>query len=160
MYKIKPAHLKDCQPVSKMITECAQKEGIILPKTPQQIMENLSNFFVAEVQGKTIACCGYKIWVNAWVEIVSLFTSAPYRHCGIGAKLVKKCIDKARNQGFSKIFTLTVTPNWFIKRGFCQVEINELPHKIWGDCAYCPKNAAGPGDVKCDEVPLVLTDII
>ena len=102
MYKIRPAHLKDCQLVSKMITECAQEEGIMLPKTPQEIMENLSNFFVAEVKGKTIACCGYKIWVNGWVEI------------------------------------------------------GELPHKIWGDCAYCPKNAAGPGDVKCAEVPMVL----
>ena len=158
MYKIRPANLKDCQPVSEMIMECVQKEGVMLPKTPQQIMENISNFFVAEVQGKTIACCGYKIWVNAWVEIVSLYTSVPFRHQGFGAKLLQKCIDKARSQGFSKIFTLTVKPDWFIKRGFLKVEIDELPHKIWGDCAFCPKNAAGPGDVKCDEVPMVLAD--
>ena len=155
IYKIRPAHLKDCQPVSQMITECAQTEGVILPKTPQRIMENLSNFFVAEVQGKTIACCGYKIWVNAWVEIVSLYTSVSFRHCGIADKLLKACIDKANSQGFSKIFTLTVKPDWFSKRGFRQVEISELPHKIWGDCAYCPKNAAGPGDFKCIEVPMV-----
>ncbi|MBM3235789.1 GNAT family N-acetyltransferase [Candidatus Poribacteria bacterium] len=158
IYKIRPAHLKDCQLVSKMITECAQKEGIMLPKTPQQIMENLSNFFVAEIQGQTIACCGYKIWVNAWAEIISLYTSAPFRHLGIGAQLLKECIDKARSQGFQKIFTLTFKPDWFSKRGFRQVNIDELPHKIWGDCAYCPKNAAGPGDVKCDEVPMVLVD--
>jgi len=139
-----------------MITECAQKEGIMLPKTPQEIMENLSNFFVAEVKGKTIACCGYKIWVNGWVEIVSLYTSIHFRHLGIGAKLLKKCIDKAHSQGFSKIFTLTIKPDWFTKRGFRQVEIDEIPHKIWGDCAYCPKNAAGPGDVNCAEVPMVL----
>jgi len=141
-----------------MITECAQKDDIILPKTPQQIMENLSNFFVADSQGEAIACCGYKIWINAWVEIISLYTNAPYRNLGIGAKLVKKCIDKAYEQGFSKIFTLTVNPEWFTKRGFYQVEIDELPHKIWGDCVFCPKNAAGPGDVKCDEVPMVLGD--
>jgi amino-acid N-acetyltransferase len=137
-----------------MIMECAQQEGVMLPKTPQQIMENLSNFFVAEAQGQIIACCGYKIWVNAWVEIVSLYTSIPFRRGGIGAELLKRCIDKAGNQGFSKIFTLTFNPDWFIKRGFSKIEISELPHKIWGDCAYCPKNAAGPGDVKCDEVPL------
>jgi amino-acid N-acetyltransferase len=141
-----------------MIIEGAQKEGVIIPKTPQQIMENLSNFFVSEFQGKIIACCGYKIWINAWVEIVSLYTNVDFRNCGIGSKLVKKCVDKARKQGFSKIFTLTANPDWFIKRCFYQVEINELPHKVWGDCAYCNKNAAGPGDVKCDEVPMVLMD--
>lgn len=70
---IRPALLNDCRKIADMIELEAQKENM-LPKTPQEIMVNLSNFFVGEIDGDVVACCGYKIWINTWIEIISLVT--------------------------------------------------------------------------------------
>lgn len=152
---IRTAKLKDCQKLAYMINLEAEK-GNMLPKTAHEIMLNLSNFFVAEVDGCVVGCCGYKIWINAWIEIISLVIEEKFRGRGLGTKLVDACIKQAKRQGFSKISTLTANHDWFYKRGFREVDIEILPHKIWGDCAKCSRNAAGPGDVRCNEVPMVL----
>ncbi|MFH1712886.1 MAG: GNAT family N-acetyltransferase [Candidatus Jacksonbacteria bacterium] len=151
---IRSAQLKDCSAMSEMINAEAEK-GKMLPRSRQEIMLNLPNFFVAEINDQIIACCGFKIWINEWIEIISLVTQKEYQRQGIGTKLVEACLTKVQDLGFRKISTVTIDPDWFSKRGFVRITMEELPHKIWGDCAKCPYNAADPGDVKCKEVPMV-----
>lgn len=148
------AQLKDCFAISEIINAEAEK-GTMLPRSRQEIMLNLPNFFVAEIDDQIIACCGFKIWINEWIEIISLVTQKEHQRQGIGAKLVEMCLKKAQGLGFRKIFTVTIDPDWFSKRGFVRVAMKELPHKIWGDCAKCPYNAAAPGNVKCREAPMI-----
>ena len=60
------------------------------------------------------------------------------------------CLEEASVLGIEKVFTLTYVPNFFIKRGFYEVDKSQLPHKIWADCLKCPKFP------NCDETALML----
>ena len=53
-----------------------------------------------------------------------------------------------------RLFALTLEPKFFEKRGFDVVAKEQLPMKVWTDCARCPKQQ------ECDEIAVVkaLTD--
>jgi amino-acid N-acetyltransferase len=68
---------------------------------------------------------------------------------GIGAKLVKACLEESRLLGAKKVFALTYQPEFFERLGFKKVEKTVLPHKIWTDCLKCVKFP------DCDEIAVV-----
>jgi amino-acid N-acetyltransferase len=47
------------------------------------------------------------------------------------------CIDEAKNLGIKKVFALTFVPQFFKKLRFREIEMKELPHKVWSDCINC-----------------------
>jgi len=47
------------------------------------------------------------------------------------------------------VFALTMEPDFFVKLGFGVVEKDELPMKVWSDCARCPKQQ------NCDEIAVI-----
>jgi amino-acid N-acetyltransferase len=69
---------------------------------------------------------------------------------GIGALLVKRCIEEAKELGISTVFCLTYKPAFFGKCGFVLIDKAELPRKVWGECYRCPKFP------DCDEVGLIM----
>jgi amino-acid N-acetyltransferase len=71
------------------------------------------------------------------------------RKKGIGAKLVKACLEESRTLGIKRVFALTYEPEFFERLGFRKVDKADLPHKIWTDCLKCVKFP------DCDEVSLV-----
>ena len=70
---------------------------------------------------------------------------------GIGRTLVSGCMEKAKELGLKKVFTLTLEPDFFTKMGFVRVQKDALPMKVWSDCAECPKQD------HCDEIALECT---
>jgi amino-acid N-acetyltransferase len=68
---------------------------------------------------------------------------------GIGAKLVKACLEESRFLGVKRVFALTYRPEFFEKLGFERVDKTVLPHKIWTDCLKCVKFP------DCDEIAVV-----
>ena len=56
---------------------------------------------------------------------------------------------EARDLGLSRVFALTVVPDFFSKMGFYPVERGALPQKVWRDCLQCEKY------FRCDEVAVV-----
>jgi amino-acid N-acetyltransferase len=68
---------------------------------------------------------------------------------GYGKRLVRACIDEARELGLRTVFALTYRPEFFTRLGFRIVDKATLPHKVWNECIRCPKF---PG---CGEVAVV-----
>ncbi len=64
--------------------------------------------------------------------------------------LVEACLEEAGGLGIPTVFCLTYRPDFFERFGFRQVDVMELPRKVWGECQRCPKFP------NCDEVALVL----
>jgi amino-acid N-acetyltransferase len=58
---------------------------------------------------------------------------------GIGAALVRACVEEAIALGITRVFTLTYQADFFKKLGFKPIDKGELPHKVWSDCIHCPK---------------------
>ena len=113
------------------------------------IYENLQSFSVAEAEGSVVGCCSLQIVWSDLAEIKSLAVDKANIGAGTGKMLVGAAVDQARGLGISRVFALTLTPEFFEKMGFEIVEKDSLPMKVWSDCAKCPKQQ------NCDETAVI-----
>ncbi len=107
------------------------KEGKILPRTYAQIEDSITDFVLLMQAGTVIACAGLKHCQEGGAgEIYALAVSKAVQNQGISVKLLDKIMQKAATDKLSKVFALTKhNAEWFLKQGFVQVQISELPKK-------------------------------
>ena len=53
--------------------------------------------------------------------------------------------------GVQRVFALTLVPDFFERVGFTAIRKEDLPMKVWSDCAKCPKQS------ECDETAVIRT---
>ncbi|SET06307.1 N-acetylglutamate synthase [Methanococcoides vulcani] len=144
---IRKAELKDVDAIKKIINYYASQDQM-LPRSVSELYEAIRNFYVYEVEGEFVGCCGLQVlWVDL-AEVLSFAILPEYREKGIGTQLLDACLNDARELGVTKVFTLTYAPVFFEKNGFKRVDKSSLPHKIWSGCIKCPKFP------DCDEIAL------
>ncbi|GAB6184365.1 N-acetyltransferase [Thermodesulfovibrio hydrogeniphilus] len=145
--KIRKAKISDIKTIHKLINEFAKK-GEMLPRSLNELYENVRDFYVAEENEIKGVCALHILWEDL-AEVRSLVVKKEYQKSGIGTKLVKKCLQEAKSLELKRVFVLTYIPDFFKKIGFKEVDKSKLPQKIWGDCIRCPKFP------ECDETALI-----
>ena len=147
MIKITKAKIGDVPEILKIIALFA-KEGAMLRRSEDEVLQNLRDYFVAR-DYKTIAgVASLHIYTDRLSEIKALAVTKPYQHHGIASRLVKRCLQEAKDLGLKRVFTLTYVAQLFESLGFALSDKTELPEKIWKECNQCPKQAS------CDETCL------
>ena len=122
----------------------------MLFRSMADIYENIQSFFVAEIDTNVIACCALQIIWEDLAEIKSLAVKMDYTGRGAGKMLVNAALQKAGQLSVPKVFALTLTPDFFEKLNFKKVDKEQLPMKVWSDCAKCPKQQ------NCDETAVLI----
>ena len=147
---IRNATIGDVKRIHKLINSYAETDRMLFASM-SNIYENLQIFKVAELDGEVVGCCAMKVLWEDLAEIKSLAVVESQFGKGVGRALVAGCMEKAKELGLKKIFTLTLEPDFFTKIGFVNVRKESLPMKVWSDCAECPKQD------HCDEIALECT---
>jgi amino-acid N-acetyltransferase len=145
---IRKAQIKDIKPIQKLINGFAKKD-LMLPRSLNELYENLRDFWVAEDKGRVAGCCALHVSWEDLSEIKSLAVAKNRQNKGIGTQLVLTCLSEARKLGAKKVFVLTYKPQYFKNFGFKKVRHIDLPHKIWAECINCCKFP------NCQEVALL-----
>jgi len=143
------ARTADAQPVHDLVNAFAGR-GEMLPRTMGEVYENLRDFFVVRRGDEVLGCVALHIVWEDLAEVRSLAVREKSRAVGLGALLVKACIDEARRLGLKRLFALTYKPAFFEKLGFQQADVMTLPQKVWNECYRCPKFPS------CNEIAMVL----
>ena len=127
------------------------EDRLLLPRPPEDILEKIRNFRIAEVDGKFAGCAALRDYGNSLYEVRSLAVVKEFVGCRIGSKLVSGFLEEKQAVGVpAKIFALTYRDNFFCNLGFRIVEKDMFPEKIWSDCERCPKKD------RCDETAVFL----
>ncbi len=135
---IRKATIKDIKYMQGLINFYAKQDSM-LPRSLNELYENIRDFFVYEEKGRVLGCCALHIaWENL-AEIKSLAVDEAKQKKGIGTKLVKEALEDAKKLKVKRVFALTYAPEFFEKLGFKRIEHAELPHKIWSECIKCIK---------------------
>jgi amino-acid N-acetyltransferase len=121
----------------------------MLPRSLNELYENIRDFWVIEEKNKIIGCCALHISWDDLAEIKSLAVQKNRQNKGKGRKLVEACLREAKELGAQKIFVLTYKPDYFKKIGFIKIRHADLPHKIWAECINCCKFP------NCQEIAMV-----
>jgi amino-acid N-acetyltransferase len=146
--EIEKAKISDVPQMHKLINYFADK-GEMLPRPLSELYENIRDYFVVRQGEGVIACIALHISWSDLAEIKSVAVAEGSQEQGIGAQLVKACLEEAKGLGIATLFCLTYKPAFFEKFDFKQVDKMELPRKVWTECYRCPKFP------DCDEVALI-----
>ena len=135
---IRKAKLKDVKEIQGLI-KLYSTRGEILPRSLSELYDHLRDFFVFVQDHKVLGICALHICWEDLAEVRSLAVQEEVRSKGMGAKLVKACLEESKALGVKRVFALTYRPDFFERLGFKKVDKNMLPHKIWTDCLKCVK---------------------
>lgn len=145
---IRKAIISDVKTIQAIVNQYAE-QGQMLPRSLNELYENLRDFSVYEDDRAIIGVCALHISWDGLAEIRSLAVRPESTKKGIGKALVNHCLAEARELGAEQVFVLTYQDAFFRKMGFSAVDKKELPHKIWTDCLNCVKFP------NCDETAMI-----
>jgi amino-acid N-acetyltransferase len=128
------------------------EDRLLLPRPPEDILEKIRNFRIAEVNGEFAGCAALRDYGNSLYEVRSLAVKKEFTGQRIGSRLVSGFVDEMKAAGApAKIFALTYRAEFFRNLGFQIVTKDLFPEKIWSDCILCPKLNC------CDETAVLLS---
>ena len=133
---IRKATVDDVKKIQKLVNYYAKRERM-LPRSLNELYENIRDFFIYTEGSKILGCCALHIDWEDLAEIKSLAVSSSKVGKGIGTKLLNQCLKDAKKLKVRKVFALTYVPEFFERFGFRIVDKKELPHKIWSECIRC-----------------------
>ena len=129
--------LKDIEQMQYLVKPEVQS-GVILPRSDDEIAQNIRSYVVARIEEKIVGFCALHIFSKQLAEIRSIIIDKNYRGKGIGKNLVNYLINEGSKLGVESIFALTYEREFFQKIGFNEIEKDKLPEqKIWADCIKC-----------------------
>lgn len=147
--QLRKARISDVEEMQALINHFAER-GELLPRSLNQLYENIRDFFVIVNEGHIAGTCALHVAWSDLAEIKSLTVSPEIQGQGFGRQLVEACLNEARELGICRVFALTYKPEFFFRLGFRNIDKSELPHKVWSDCINCVKFP------NCGEVAVVI----
>jgi len=149
--KVRSAQIGDVTGILRLLNHYAA-QGDLLPRTRQDVEENLKHFKVISMGSEIVACGSLEHFTPELAEIRSLMVATQIKGGGLGRQIVEKLISTALARQVGRVMALTYVPEFFQKFGFKTVnkDIFIFPEKIWGICVNCYKFH------NCDEIAVLL----
>jgi len=125
-------------PAMQQIVEQEVQEGIILPRSDDEVATNIRSYHLAKAEDELVGYGALHIHSPRMAEIRSLIVASDYRGHSVGRKLVESALREAEELGVEEVLVLTYLPDFFRRLGFVEIAKESIPeHKIWTDCIKC-----------------------
>jgi amino-acid N-acetyltransferase len=125
---LREATIEDVGGILKLI-EPLENDGTLVKRGRELIEREVENFSVIEHDGVIFGCAAlYPFPAEKMAEMACLTVNPEVQSQGDGERILKHMENRARAQGFKKVFVLTTrTAHWFLKRGFVAASVDALP---------------------------------
>ena len=125
---LRPATLDDVGAILSLI-EPLEADGTLVPRPRSVIEREVEHFTVLEHDGVIYGCAALHPYPeDQMAEMACLIVHPEWQSAGEGEILLRHMESRARAAGARRLFVLTTrTSHWFIKRGFVQGRIADLP---------------------------------
>lgn len=84
----------------------------------QSPLPKMSDFVVAVQKEKIIGCAALEVYSKRLAEIRSLVVNPEFQRKGIGSRLVRECLKRAKNKKIYEVLSITGAYNFFRHLGF------------------------------------------
>ncbi|MDR3301451.1 MAG: amino-acid N-acetyltransferase [Spirochaetaceae bacterium] len=110
------------------LMEPLMQKGILRRRNAEDIQKKKDDFVVFVIDGTVHGCAALHRWGEGQAEIAALVAGPAYSERGIGRRLVRYLIEKAKRAAMRRVFVLTVsTQDWFETLGFSEAAVETLP---------------------------------
>ena len=117
--EIRKAKIMDVPGIFQLILE-ATRRGKILKRSKADIRNAVHHFWVAEENGKLIACCAIETYNKKLAEIRSLVVRPSQEKRGLASKLIEHCLLEAKEKKIYEVLVITNRENIFRRLGFSE----------------------------------------
>jgi amino-acid N-acetyltransferase len=149
--RTRKAVLPDAPTISALVSQYTG-DGTLLPRSLQEICENVRDFTVVEHRGKVIACAALHFYGLGLAEVRSVAVDRNAQGRSAGTMLIKGLLEEANAHDIGRVFLFTRVPDFFGRLGFVQVPHHTLPEKVHKDCLNCSRRN------NCDETAMVFDE--
>ena len=144
--RVAPLGLDDFAQAERLL-ERGQREGLLKPRSPDEIAELLAVGFGATICDRHLAGIAGLLTApyapERAGEIVGLYTITRFKGEGIGERLVTRLVEEAAARGLGYVFACAVDERavqFFLRMGFEQVGADAVPTAKW--VGYDPRRRA------------------
>ncbi len=125
---LRPATMDDVGAIVQLI-DPLEADGTLVPRGRSVVERDVEKFTVLEHDGVIYGCVAlFPYLAEGMAEMACLIVHPEWQGSGEGEMLLRHTEAKARAMGARRLFVLTTrTSHWFIKRGFVQGGISDLP---------------------------------
>lgn len=132
------ARAADAEPIARLV-EFYAASGALLPRSREEILAGIGKFLVLADGERVAGCLALERYSADLAEIRSVAVDPEWRGRGLGARLLRAGMLEARRRGYARVFAVTRSPEFFLRRGFQAIGRHALAEKIERDCAVCPR---------------------
>ena len=106
-------------------------QGLMLPRTHQQIETAIDNYVVAsDDSGRVLACAALDEYSPSLAEVSSVAVAQDQHGRGLGTQVVMGVERLARARDIDEIFALSLTDNFFLALSYKPTTISRYPEKL------------------------------
>lgn len=124
---VRQATIDDVGGIIELIRPMEEK-GILVRRSRELLENEIDRFTVLEKDRTIIACSALYPYSESTAELACVATHQDYQRGGRAATVLQAIEDRARAQGFTRLFVLTTqTSHWFQEHGFVPGDLASLP---------------------------------
>jgi amino-acid N-acetyltransferase len=126
---VRPATRADADQIWELVT-CYTAQGLMLPRTHDQIAMNIDNYVVATSGGRVVACAALEEYSPSLAEISSVAVASTEHGKGLGTDVVMGVERLARARDITEVFALSLSDRFFLSMGYEATSISRYPEKL------------------------------
>lgn len=126
---IRPATRADADQIWELVS-CYTAQGLMLPRTHDQIAMNIDNYVVATSAGRVVACAALEEYSPSLAEISSVAVAGTEHGRGLGTDVVMGVERLARSRDIAEVFALSLSDRFFLSMGYEATSISRYPEKL------------------------------
>jgi amino-acid N-acetyltransferase len=120
----------DASQILELVAQYAA-EGLMLPRTLEQIASRIDNYIVAtDASGRVIACAALEEYSPSLAEVSSVAVAPAHHGKGLGSQVVLGVERLARARDIEELFALSLTDNFFLSLSYQPTTIARYPEKL------------------------------
>jgi N-acetylglutamate synthase-like GNAT family acetyltransferase len=126
---VRVATRADVEQITALVSQYAA-QGLMLPRTADQIALNIDNYVVAAVGGRIVACAALEEYSPSLGEVSSVAVVKSEHGNGLGTQVVLGVERMARARDIGELFALSLTDQFFLGMGYEPTSISLYPEKL------------------------------
>ena len=114
---IEDAELKDAASVTRFLRPYVKAKQL-LPRTKDEMEHLMKHAFIARSKRKIVGFAAVEIYSRKLAEIQCLAVHPDFQDIGIGRRLVRLCVARAKERGILEVMAISASENLFRSCGF------------------------------------------
>lgn len=126
---VRSATRADAEQIWDLVSEYAA-EGLMLPRTLEQVAISIDNYVVATVGGRVVACAALEEYSPSLAEVSSVAVARSEHGNGLGTDVVLGVERLARARDICELFAMSLSDKFFLSLDYAPTSISRYPEKL------------------------------